>query len=55
MFQVEDTKSDQRNSSVFHNLHSMDPRIPLLCIELASLTVMVNKSNIKEAEKSRRL
>ena len=53
IFHVDDRKSPHSRNLVFHNRHFMDPKIPLLCIKYASLTVTVTRSSRLDAEKSK--
>ena len=54
-FHVEESKSPQRKSSVFHNRHSISPSNPLLRKKYLSFIVNVTRNSITDTAKSRRL
>ena len=54
-FHVEESKSPQRNSSVFHNRHSSSPSNPVLRNKYLSFMVKVTRNSITDTAKSRRL
>ena len=54
-FHVEESKSPQRKSSVFHNRHSISPSNPVFRNRYLSFMVNVTRNSITDTAKSKRL
>ena len=54
-FHVEDLNSPHSRAFVFHNLHSIQPSTPELCMILVSFIVIFVNSRVTEITKSKRL